>query len=114
MTADPNLLSVPSSLQNLLTMLDSHKAENIHVLIGDSQQTLSSTASQRLGKPLHHLHCTSGETCTNAVQADLEMIARKELAVHNYLQKNAQASSIAGCHNACKAVCSCVIASVNL
>jgi len=87
MTADPNLLSVPSSLPNLLTMLDccADKAENNHVLIGNSQQTLSSTASQR--KLVHHLHCTSGKTCTNAVPADLGIITKKELAVHNYLQK---------------------------
>ena len=98
-------------------MLDccADKAENKHVLIGNSQQKMSSTASQRhLKKSVHHLHCTSGETCTNAVEADLGMIAKQELFVYSYLQKSVLASSIAGCHNACKAVCSCVIASVNL
>ncbi len=112
MTADPTLLSVPCSLSNLLTLLHcrAHKAEDKHVLICNSQQTLSSTASQRhLGKLVHHLRC-----CTHAVQADLGVIAKKELSVHNYLQKIVLASSIPGCHHACIAVCSCVIASVNL
>ncbi len=85
-TADPILLSVPSAVPDLHTILHccADKAEDEHAFNCDSQETLSSTTSQRhLGKLIHHLHC-----CTHAVQADLGVIAKKELSVHNYLSNN--------------------------